>query len=167
MIGSKLSNGILWHIERHQLKCRYITREADNLMTIRLLDYLRVGELQLPVAEVAYMTVKYEAEVSLVGFERASKRQISFIFECDEDEVERAEREGHELGYEHDQASKELALHAIKAHLQHVAGVDLFDYDRSYRLIERDPDTNWWTLGNLRADVGEITVSYRKRGDAR
>ena len=163
----EMSNGILWQVERQQLQCRYIPREAVNLMTIKVLDYLRVGELQLPEAEEPYMTVQYEAEVSLVGFERSSKRLISFLFECDEEEFERAEREGHELGYEHDQAAKELALHAIKAHLQHVAGVDLFDYDRSYRLIERDPDTNWWTLGNLRADVGEITVSYRKRGDAR
>ncbi len=162
-----MSNGILWQVERHQLQYRYILREAVNLMTIKVLDYLRVGELQLPAAEEPYMTVQYEAEVSLVGFERSSKRLISFLFECDEEEFERAEREGHELGYGHDQAAKELALHAIKAHLQHVAGVDLFDYDRSYRLIERDPDTSWWTLGNLRADVGEITVSYRKRGDAR
>lgn len=162
-----MSNGIMWQVERHQLKCRYIPREADNLMTIKVLDYVRVGKLDLPVVDESYLTVQYEAEVSLVGFERSSKRQISFLFECDEDEVERAEREGHELGYGHDQAAKELALHAIKAHLQQVAGVDLFDYDRSYRLIERDPDTNWWTLGNLRADVGEITVSYRKRGDAR
>lgn len=165
MIGSKLSNGIMWQVERHQLKCNYILREAVNPMTIKVLDYVRVGKLDLPVVDESYLTVQYEAEVSLVGFERSSKRQISFLFECDEDEFERAEREGHELGYGHDQAAKELALHAIKAHLQQVAGVDLFDYDRSYRLIERDPDTNWWTLGNLRADVGEITVSYRKRGD--
>ena len=138
MIGHQMSNGILWQVERHQLKCNYIPREAVNPMIIKALDYVRVGRLDLPANEEPYMTVQYEADVSLVGFERSSKRQISFLFECDEDEVERAEREGHELGYERNQAAKELALQAIKAHLQQVAGVDLLDYDRSYRLYEQE-----------------------------